>query len=349
MSNRLNNLETGAIVIICQRVHGDDVSGMILELGGLNYEHLRIPMEFDWAVATDDSGQPKETSIGWYDPRWQPLANECDGELAWPERFSQEVIDQTKHAVGPFAYAGQYQQRPSPRGGAIFKEEWWQLWHPEDGKFPTFEYIVASLDSAFTKDTQNDPSALTVWGVFLNENGQRRLMLINAWRKFLEMHGPRTEKRPDEHVSVYRQRSMQHWGLVEWVADTCRIYKADRLLIEAKASGITAGQEIQRLHGREGWAVQLCPVKGDKVARALAVVPTFSQMMIYAPELSWSQMVIDEMATFPKGKYDDLTDSATQAIKHLRDVGLAQTDEEVTAEEHERVMHRPRRKALYPV
>jgi hypothetical protein len=38
----------------------------------------------------------------------------------------------------------------------------------------------------------------------------------------------------------------------------------------------------------------------------------------------------------------------TQALKYLRDVGLAQTDEETRDEENERVTHRPRPKALYP-
>ena len=95
--------------------------------------------------------------------------------------------------------------------------------------------------------------------------------------------------------------------------------------------------------------MQMCPVKGDKVARALAVQPTFSQGMVYANErLDWAEMVIDEMAKFPKGKYDDLTDSATMAIKHLRDIGLAQTDEEAVAEEMDRVRHRPRLRPLYP-
>jgi predicted phage terminase large subunit-like protein len=348
MSNRLNSLETGVIIVIMQRVHEEDISGIILSLG-LEYDHLMIPMEYDWYRQTNDDGSPQRTSIGWYDPRWAETPEECDKTLAWPERFPPAVIEGTKHVVGPFAWASQYMQSPEPRGGGIFKREWWLTWAPPDGKFPEFEYIVASLDSAFTENEQNNPSAMTVWGVWLNDQKKRRLMLINAWRKFLPMHGPRVEKQPNELVQVYRQRSLQHWGLVEWCADTCRRFKADRLLIEAKTSGITAGQELARLHGREGWAVQMCPVKGDKVARALAVQPTFSQGMVYANErLDWAEMVIDEMAKFPKGKYDDLTDSATMAIKHLRDIGLAQTDEEAVAEEMDRVRHRPRLRPLYP-
>jgi hypothetical protein len=54
-------------------------------------------------------------------------------------------------------------------------------------------------------------------------------------------------------------------------------------------------------------------------------------------------------ARLSNGKYDDLTDSATQALKYLRDVGLAQTDEEERNAEIGTVMHRPRLKNLYPI
>jgi hypothetical protein len=60
-------------------------------------------------------------------------------------------------------------------------------------------------------------------------------------------------------------------------------------------------------------------------------------------------MVITEMSIFNKGRYDDLTDSATQALKY-RDVGMAQTDAEKAEAEREAVTHRPGRRlsALYP-
>ncbi len=73
--------------------------------------------------------------------------------------------------------------------------------------------------------------------------------------------------------------------------------------------------------------------------------------MVYAPVLDWAEMVIDECAVFPKGKHDDLTDSMTQAIKYLRDIGLAQTDDEAHFAEMDRVTHRSGNRAmpLYPV
>lgn len=348
MSNRLNDPKTGAIVIIMQRVHEGDVSGTVLD-EGLDYVHLCIPMEFEWERVTDpETGAQIPNAYGWTDPRWTEAPEDCDGALAWPERFDAKECTRIAHDVGPHAWAGQYQQTPKARGASIISRDMWQLWESPDGRFPSFEYIVASLDSAFTDKQENDPSALTIWGVFRNERGHRRIMLMHAWRKRLQLHGPKVDRLPGEHTSQYRLRASKHWGLVEWVADSCSRFQVDRLLIESKASGIDAANELQRLHGREGWAVELVEPKGDKRARALAVQPTWSQGMIYAPDRQWAQDVIDEMDVFPKGRWDDLTDSSTQAIKHLRTIGLAQSDEETHAEEREAVKPKKRLKPLYP-
>src|SRR5947208_2639407 len=138
----------------------------------------------------------------------------------------------------------------------------------------------------------------------------------------------------------YQRRVGNSWGLVEWVRRTCQRLDVHLLLIEAKASGITVAQELQRLYGSDNLPVQLVTPKGDKVARAHAVVPMFAQGLIYAPNLDWADLTISEMAVFPKGRFDDLTDSATQALIHLRTTGLARTEAEQKMEELGVVMHR---------
>lgn len=335
MSNRLNNMETGAIVVIMQRLHGDDVSGVILDKG-MAYEHLMVPMEYDYDRQTDDQGNPVQTSIGWYDPRYdEGDADDIDHMLAWPERFPPHVWDAIKTDVGPYAVSGQYGQSPSPRGGGIFKREWWQLWEPPSGNFPVFDYVMASLDSAFTEQERNDPSALTVWGIFQNTEGYNRVMLVRAWRKHLEFSGSRSQLTalPGESKGQWVVRTQKYWGLLEWVKYTCELFKVDTLLIEAKANGISAAQELQNRYGRLNFGVQLCQVKGSKEARAYAAQPTFSQLLVYAPARDWSEDVISEMEAFPRHKFRDYTDSATQAIKYLRDAGLLNTEAESKANE----------------
>ena len=104
---------------------------------------------------------------------------------------------------------------------------------------------------------------------------------------------------------------------------------------------------MRRLYAGEGWSVQLIDPKGDKVARAYAVQPLFADEMIYAPDRSWSDMVITEMASFPRAPHDDLCDSATMALSHLRRIGLAVHETEVKRELAEEMMFKPEPKPLY--
>ena len=350
LSSRLNSMETDAKIVISQRVGEGDVSGEILRLG-LPYCHLCIPMEFVWTA--DENGDPYTTTIGWIDPRWRPEKDDCEGELAWTDRFSEKSVQSLKIELGPYATASQLQQTPEARGGGLIKREWWmpaEVYMTNDGqKFPPFEYIVASLDGAYTEEEKNDPSALVVLGIFKNEFGYNRAMLIHAWDKRLEFSGIRVDVQPGEHESMYRRRAMPHWGLIEWTADTCKRFKADKLLIESKATGISAAQSLRKSHGREGWTIQLVEPKGDKYARGLAVQSSFSQEMIYAPDRDWATRVIDNCAIFPYGAHDDLYDAMMQAVKHLRDSGLIRSDEELRAEELDAVRHKGAPKApRYP-
>jgi predicted phage terminase large subunit-like protein len=374
MSNRLNNMRDSAIIIIMQRVHEGDISGSILE-DELPYVHLCIPMEYDWTrQVNQETGEPIETEIGWYDPRFvEDDPDACDRQLAWPERFSYEDCEALKSTLLEYAWSGQYQQAPRPRGGGLFKDEYWQLWDDPKGQFPTFEYLVGSLDTAATEKEQNHPSGFTLWGVFLlprpGATPVRRVMLVRAWRKWLKVGDDEfPPRRPDETDRAYRERCKPHWGLVSWLAESCRFRNAqgkvigtvDRILIEGKSTGITVGQEIQRLHGREPWQVIVTTPRGEKYARGQAVHPSFSQGLIYAPAppptatysapfVDWAYLVIQEMGAFPKGKYDDLTDSATQAIKHLRDIGLLQNSDEQWADEQELMKPPQKLRPLYPV
>ena len=334
MSNRLNDLDKSVVVVIMQRVNEDDVAGEIISKG-LPYQHLLIPMEYDPMRA-------HATCIGWRDPRTK------DKELAWPERFPDHSLNEFRSL--PYMWACQYQQTPEPRGGGIIKRDYWQLWDPPDGKFPPLELTIASLDSAYTDKEQNDPSGFTVWGLFnCPRTRRRRVILLRAWRKRLLIHGQDVPRIPGESDAAFWKRASPEWGLCEWVAHSCRRFKVNRLLIENKASGKSVGQEMQRLYSNDDWIVEERNVDGDKTARAHAEQPLFAKELVYAPDREWAQMVIDEAAVFPNGRYKDLTDSTTQALKWLRENRYLRHNEEILAQEHEDMMHRPQTSALYPV
>ena len=79
-------------------------------------------------------------------------------------------------------------------------------------------------------------------------------------------------------------------------------------------------------------------MKGDKVARVLQVLPTFTNGLVYAPNKPWAGAVIDECEIFPRGRHDDFVIFTTR-LKHLRTMRLAQTAEEITEAERDRARH----------
>jgi predicted phage terminase large subunit-like protein len=99
-------------------------------------------------------------------------------------------------------------------------------------------------------------------------------------------------------------------------------------------------QEIRRLFGSDAWAVQLVDPKAqDKLARLYSVQHLFFEGMIYAPDRSWADMVITQTAGFPKMKHDDLTDTLSQGLQHLRGIGLLTRAPERLAELNDAMQH----------
>jgi hypothetical protein len=183
-TTRLNDPKQSAIVVIMQRLHEDDISGVILSSEwGSEWTHIMIPMQYEWR-------RHCVTVLGWQDPRGLddngnslvaversgerlPRDHEAalelekrEGALMRPERFGAREIELIKTELGPYMASGRLQQSPTPAKGGIFQRDWWQLYESPDNKFPAFDHVIASLDSAFTAKEQNDPSALTIWGIY---------------------------------------------------------------------------------------------------------------------------------------------------------------------------------------
>jgi len=319
LRSRLNNKKTGSIILVQQRVSEFDLTGHILNKYD-GWDHLMIPleMELDRRVTT---------SIGWTDPRTN------EGDPLWPERFDEEFVNGEKS--NPYVFCGQYQQRPSPKGGGIIKSDWWQLWEAKNQNekmvYPPFDFIVASLDTAYGAKETSDHSAMTIWGVFyesITDNPVTRYLDAEGKVHYGQI-GPKT--RTPKVMLIYAwSANLEFHDLIERVTTECRKYKVDKLIVEAKASGISVAQELKRMYRNERFSVQLLnPGNMDKVARLHSVVPIFANELIYTPDKAWSQMVIDQVSQFPKGRYKDIVDTVSQALRHLRDIGMLETREEV--------------------
>ena len=333
--SRLNNPITSSIIVIMQRLHEEDVSGVILDKK-LGYDHIMLPMRYD-----PDRAFP--TKLGLEDPRGE------EGELLFPERFPLEIVERDERAMGPYAAAGQFQQLPKPRGGGIIKDEWWQVWNEE--AFPPLDYIVASLDTAYTKKSENDPSAMTVWGVFSQDTvGQANKRLDREGKPYY-IERTYHQQHPKVILLWAWEERLELHELLTKIEQTAKRFPIDDLIIENKAAGISISQELRRLHLNARFGVRLLDTGAqDKVARLYSVQHLFSEGLVYAPDRSWADKVIQQVSTFPKGKHDDLVDTVSQAMRYLRTTGMLQRQKEVQEDIDHSMKHTGTAPApLYPI
>lgn len=276
---RLNNPAKSAIVVIMQRLHEQDVSGVILSRK-LGYEHLMLPMEFE-------ASRRCRTSIGFTDPRT------TDGELLFPARFPREVVDRDKRVMGEYASAGQFQQRPAPRGGAIFKTEYVKRYA---GDPPNIQWRAIFADTAMKAKEENDYSSFQEWG--LGTDG-RPYFLAHVRGKW---EAPELETVARSFWKQAFSRPVVTHGQLRFMA------------VEDKVSGTGLIQKLRREH---------IPVVGiqrdkDKVQRAHDVTPYLAvNPIMLAADATWGSAYLDELLGFPRAANDDQVDPTVDAIKSL--------------------------------
>ncbi|ODS03464.1 hypothetical protein AUC71_09635 [Methyloceanibacter marginalis] len=103
LMSRLDNKETGAIIVVTQRVHLDDLSGHLMGGSG-DWEVLSLP-----AIAETDERVP----IGDDEFHYRHA-----GTALHPEHESLETLRGLQKDLGTYDFGAQYQQAPVPEGGA---------------------------------------------------------------------------------------------------------------------------------------------------------------------------------------------------------------------------------------
>jgi len=217
------------------------------------------------------------------------------GKPLWPGFWPLEQLESLKAELPVPKWSAQYQQDPTSEEGAIIKREWWKEWTEKDP--PKCEFVIQSWDTAFLAKETADYSACTTWGVFYTEDGQAKIVLLDALQERLEF--------PDLKVRAY---------------EMYKEYEPDAFIVEAKAAGSPLIFELRRM----GIPVaEFTPSRGkDKVARVNAVSDLFFSGHVYAPKTRWAEEVMEQFASFPFGDHDDLVDSATQALIRFRQGGF---------------------------
>src|SRR6185312_13974814 len=278
--NRLNDQERSAIVVIMQRLHEEDISGVILALG-MGYVHLCLPMEFE-------PERRCETKIGFVDPRMS------DGDLLDPERFSRETVEQLKHDMTAYAYAGQYQQRPSPREGGMFKPERMPVVDARPDPRLGLQ-LVRGWDLASSRG-RGDWTSGTLMASWFNR--------VGGVRSFSILDVVRFRGSPDEVEAKIKHTA---------VLDGPQV----KISIPEDAGSGGKFQAFYLTAALAGRNVVSSRETGSKETRA---EPFASQANIGNVSIvrgDWNSVYLEELRNFPNGAHDDQVDASSRAFQTL--------------------------------
>jgi predicted phage terminase large subunit-like protein len=270
------NSDKSAIVVVMQRLNEKDVSGIIKEMG-LPYVHLFIPMRFEAANRCT-------TSIGWSDPRT------VDGELMFPERFSESQVRELEKTLGTYGTAGQLQQRPAPRGGGIIKESWFRYYEV----LPPLEYRNIHADTAMKAGEENDYSVFQCWGRSFTGTAYLIDQIRGKWEAPELLVQARAFWFKHKSTGTSMLRAMR---------------------IEDKASGTGLIQTLRR----EG--IPIVPVQRntDKVSRGYDAAPYIEAGNVFLPiDAPWLSDFLPEVSGFPGAANDDQCDPLFDAVNEVQ-------------------------------
>jgi predicted phage terminase large subunit-like protein len=312
ITTRFTHNEIGAEVIIAQRLHEKDLLGHVLAQVPEAWTVLCLPERYE-------SRHPQVTPARVRLPSGKMIAGdprEEEGELLCPARVNAAQNRRRALRMGAFAAAGQLQQRPAAREGAILKRTFWQFYPPawrEDEQrhhLPKFHGLVQSWDTAFKDKSVNDYVAGGLWGL----TGPKMYLLALRHERM--------------SLSQTKQaiKDMSAWATLEWPRLPLHI------LIENKTNGPEIIAELRSdIRG-------IVPFNSTatKVERAEAAEPALEGGAVYLPGVmneklpsfydpettpDMTQKVVEETSLFPYGEFDDLVDMVTMAVIWSRGAG----------------------------
>jgi predicted phage terminase large subunit-like protein len=280
--NRLNDQMASAIVIVMQRVHQDDLSGALLAQPQHGFIHLMLPMEFEpdrRCVTPLEVTGPDGTKKNWTDPR------SYVGELMDPVRMPPAAIEPLK-SVGQYMWAGQYQQRPAPRDGGMFKVD----------KIVTLDIpipggrLVRGWDLAASIE---EGSAWTV-GVLLRRVGP--LWVVEDVK--------RIRGTPYDVEELIKKTAAEDGNAV-----------LQSLPQDPGSAGKAVKWRFAEILAGRVFRVSL--ETGDKVTRAQPVSSQIEAGTFRIMKADWNAAYIDELRNFPSGSFKDQVDATSRAMAEL--------------------------------
>lgn len=277
LMSRMVNKAVTPVILVMQRLHQNDPTGHMLErtAAGVPVRHICLPAEFDSNIK----------------PRNLRLHYKLRDGLFDPVRLPRTVLDRTRVELLDYGYAGQYMQRPIPKGGGMFRTDMIQM-RPVAPHPKLFRQLVRAWDKAGTPQG----GAYTV-GCLMGEDRDGRFWILDVIRGQWEAA---------ERERIIKQTAMRDGRLVKIVVEQ-----------EGGSGGKESATATLRMLA--GYRVKLDRPVGDKVTRAepLAVQVNGGNVVMVTGvtgSAAWVGPFLAEMGFFPHSTYKDQVDAAGLAF-----------------------------------
>ena len=273
-----------------------------------------------------------------------------DNKANLPDSFFKQLEQYEGTTLGRQELHGELND---PEESGIIRRSWMRLW-PAKKPLPQLDYIVLSLDTAFTEATYDkkngaDSTACVVMGVFHTKEKDKtsttHLILLDCWAEQMGM--PELIKRVKRELNV-AYGDDEDTALIKPMFGGAKPItsgrKPDLCLIEDKGSGISLRQMLER-EGIEAYAYN--PGRADKLARLHMVSHVFARRRVWLPESdkypgrprTWVEPLLAQLCAFTGSgsiKHDDFVDATTQCVRLMLDKGLVSVIKETKAAEPDR-------------
>lgn len=283
--SRLNEQDRGVKIIVQQRVHTHDLAGECIRRG---YHKVVLPMEFE-ADHPDRSPLDMRT---------------VEGELLHPARMSMVGLTNLKTALGTYGTAGQLQQRPAPRGGGLFKREWFLI--VDEVPVEAMASTVRKWDLAATRATgQNDPDYTASVKLGRDEVGHVYILDVTWMRD--------TPSSVDNAIKVLAT----HDGT------------RNRTILPQDPGAAGVGRMEAQARFFAPLAVEFVAETketGGKVERARGLIAFAEAGNLRMKRAPWNEHFLTEISEFPNAAHDDIVDAASGAFTALYGDGTGLLD-----------------------
>jgi predicted phage terminase large subunit-like protein len=283
--SRVNNPITSATVLIMQRVHKDDPSG-VWESLGVRHVALVLPMRF---IAKKRCTTPIFT-----DPR------QVEGELLFPERFPMSVVDAVETTeMTVYAVSGQHQQEPIPREGGMFKRAWFK----PRADLPRGYRWVRHWDLADTEETYGADPPYTA-GVLLGKP-------LNADTPYCVADVVRCrDEAPTVRKLVKNTAALDH-ARINAAGGTYEIQVPQ----DPGSAGKTVARDMVSM--LVGYNAHKLIETGSKIDRAEPFATQAENGNVEIVIGPWNDAYLEEMTNFPGAKFKDQTDATSGGHSRL--------------------------------